>query len=356
VTYASHAENAPRFDGAEHRLLLEEPRTNTTANSRAEGAVLGVVGSGGVFPTGWGATGANFAGLSQEIVAIGTMLGVPSISIRYFGTATATSFNGVFGTAPTTTVAPWTGSFIIAMPAAPLPPNSVSISVNEAGSAVAIAGLGATPQRAVCVFPLTATTGRRVLVVPGLTNGGSYDFTLTLGVPSFEEGGVVSTPILPPVGAPQVSTRGIDRPSVALADIGIPPGRGFTVTLVGAFTTNNYGLLRTLISVDDGTTDNRVTVRQLAGQSQTRGAVHIGGVVQSGGAAAGVMLAGTESTVILVVRADGTASLQLNALAPVEFAGPPIPVALLTHARLGHLADGTASFDGEVRSWSIVLS
>lgn len=58
---------------------------NIIPNSSVSGAVLGVLGSGGALPTGWGRTDQSANGINHEVVAIGSNY----IDIRVFGTSTS---------------------------------------------------------------------------------------------------------------------------------------------------------------------------------------------------------------------------------------------------------------------------
>jgi hypothetical protein len=77
-----------------------------------QGAVVGVVGSGGQRPTNW--VGANTAGLSEEIVSSTVIDGIEVLTVRVFGTADATANRTVYFDANAAITASngqvWTGS------------------------------------------------------------------------------------------------------------------------------------------------------------------------------------------------------------------------------------------------------
>ncbi|MHA1545140.1 MAG: hypothetical protein ACTSUY_01785, partial [Alphaproteobacteria bacterium] len=68
------------------RGLLSEPATTAFCNASFAGATVGVVGSGGSFPTNQYAS-ANGSDFSRDIVALGTdALGRPYMDLRIWGT------------------------------------------------------------------------------------------------------------------------------------------------------------------------------------------------------------------------------------------------------------------------------
>lgn len=94
-------------------LLLEEARTNSIRNGGATGATVGVVGSGGALPTNWNTT-QGAGGLTTEIIATGTELGVPYVDVKISGTSAGTAYNLAFDTAAqiaATLNSVWSGSF-----------------------------------------------------------------------------------------------------------------------------------------------------------------------------------------------------------------------------------------------------
>lgn len=64
-----------------------EARPNLIRNPVGAGAVVGVIGSGGQFPTNWGSAQTP-PGMGWEIVATGEEAGLPYVDIRVFGTPT----------------------------------------------------------------------------------------------------------------------------------------------------------------------------------------------------------------------------------------------------------------------------
>jgi len=93
IKYA--AADEPRFDhdpetGESLGLLIEEQRTNLVNRSTATGATIGVLGSGGELPTGWGIDQVQ-PGTNLEIVNFGTEKGLNYIDLRFYGTTTGTN-------------------------------------------------------------------------------------------------------------------------------------------------------------------------------------------------------------------------------------------------------------------------
>lgn len=70
-------------------LLIEQASTNSVRNNSMAGAVAGVVGSGGAFPTNWTRTwNSAGTGIVTTIVGTGTDFGLPYIDVRFSGTPT----------------------------------------------------------------------------------------------------------------------------------------------------------------------------------------------------------------------------------------------------------------------------
>jgi hypothetical protein len=76
-------------------LRVWEARSNAIRNNSMQGAVLGVIGSGGAFPTNWGLINGP-GSLSQQIVGVGTENGVDYVDYRLFGTSNQTVTRPVF--------------------------------------------------------------------------------------------------------------------------------------------------------------------------------------------------------------------------------------------------------------------
>ena len=63
-------------------LLIEEGRTNSLRNGEAQGAVVGIIGSGGELPTNWNVV--NTVGLTLEVISSGTINGFNYIDLLTF--------------------------------------------------------------------------------------------------------------------------------------------------------------------------------------------------------------------------------------------------------------------------------
>lgn len=187
-------------------LLIEEARTNSIRNNSMQGAVVGVLGSGGALPTNWN-YGAG--GLTVSVEGLGTENGIDYIDIRYQGTATATTATLFFEGSAVVTASQgqtWAMSMFCKLIAAPLALPVLNNSLLEQTG-------GVTNTSASQAFvPTTASLGSqrlslvRTTVTAGmdnvrprprfdLVNGQAYDFTLRVGWPQLELGAFATSPV-----------------------------------------------------------------------------------------------------------------------------------------------------------------
>ena len=201
--------------------------TNFINNPNSEGAVVGTIGSGGAWPTSWSIN--TFLALGIQIVASGVSdpdLGLPYIDVRLFGTPNATGATRIqVSTAtsiPTVIGDVWSQSIYVALV------GGSATNVANFGQVIYFAdvtggvGTGNTPA---ATFVPTGTLQR--FPVPGravvgattrrawpaiwisMTINLAVDFTLRIAAPQLENNPVVTPPILPPLGTPAVTTRGL---------------------------------------------------------------------------------------------------------------------------------------------------
>ena len=201
--------------------------TNWIDNPNSENAVVGTIGSGGVFPTSW-----NFgtqAGCTLQVVAdsVDPLTGLAYVDIRLFGTTNTTSTTLRFtpATAIPASAADWWAQSVYLALSGGSQAGGVTFSlicyyINAAGT-----NLGNTAP--LTVVP-TATLQRFVTAKLALANnlvrfvwptiqatftsGAAIDFTLRIAAPQLERcpvGGTATPPILPPAGQPGVTTRGL---------------------------------------------------------------------------------------------------------------------------------------------------
>jgi len=199
--------------------LLQPASNNQVRNPRAEGAV---VGTPGTLPTFW--TKTNSAGLSWNVVGIGTDSGMSYIDIRLVGTPTNTAANWITFE-PTITFV--TGDAGMAATYVKI----VGGSNANLGSyycifAVTPAGNQYASRQPDAVNPLIRQRcGGGIFSAPANVTSANYGFraavtatgvpvdcTFRFACPQVERNSVAlcSTPILPPAGTPAVSSRAAD--------------------------------------------------------------------------------------------------------------------------------------------------
>lgn len=296
-------------------FLIEEARTNSIRNPRAEGAVAG---SPGTSPTNW-EIDTTSSGIIRQIVGVGTESGIPYIDVRYSGTAagiTARTIgtelaNGVSASSGQT----WCGSFPVRRVGGSMSNITLTINLLETN------GVGGVVNNVSSSFTPTAAnlaTQRNAYVVT-LTGGGTVtnvqpklrlafpdlstiDITLRIGAPQLEQGASATSVTLPPVGVPAATTRDADVVTMTGTDFSTwyNPDEG-TFEWVGdlpATTTDPAG--RVLFSVADATTFNEgIYVVRAATTATVTGNVVDGGTGQWASNALGNITANTEFSVVM---------------------------------------------------------
>jgi hypothetical protein len=203
--------NKPSFYTQDNKayLLTSKEVTNQIRNNTMQGAVVGVVGSGGALPTNWAII--NVRGLAVEVVSIGSEIGVDYIDIRLNGTATSTGNAEIrlegLSQIPASSGQTW----------------NFSSYVKNIANVDASAFLGLVQRTNTTIFVTrtivdnintgalsrfnvsgSISDGTVAFVVPqvGATvnNGASYDFTIRIGLPQMELGSY-ATPVIKTSGS-----------------------------------------------------------------------------------------------------------------------------------------------------------
>jgi hypothetical protein len=253
---------ATDFAGGVLRGTTVEPSSrNEIRNNTMQGAVVGVVGSGGSRPTNWTAVP---NGLTTDIIASSLIDGIEYIDIRLFGTASATTteirfeeLNHIVASVGQT----WTNSFwfqIIAQPSPPVNYRSVIYERTSAGSyltdSTAVFSATTSFLRNELSRTLTNTGVQRVQsgVSMSLVNGQSYDFTIRIGLPQMELSSV-ATSVIKTTGSAQ--TRNADVITKTGLGSVLPQTEGWVYAEVDVRA--NKESVRVL-QISDGTVNNRV--------------------------------------------------------------------------------------------------
>jgi hypothetical protein len=196
------ANNLPRISNL--GLLVEESRTNSIRNNSMQGAVVGVIGSGGALPTNWSFGGGTTAGLTATVVAIGTDSGIDTIDLNFAGTTTATSFQLFTDTAggiAASAAQVWSHSLFVKLVGGTL--------TNVTGNQIAVTFVGGSGGANQNFTPTASmqqvqqpnqtagasTTNVRPSWIGLFTNTSAVNFTIRLGWPQCELGASVTSPI-----------------------------------------------------------------------------------------------------------------------------------------------------------------
>lgn len=305
-------------------------------------------------PTGW-AIAANSSGMTREITAIGVEAGIPYIDLRWSGTA-ASTFNRDINLCGNTVVAAASGeTWWAQVPLRVVGGNTTNVAVsmvlfgrNSGGtiteqSAVTVTGsLGADALRKyTATHSRLMTVGTTAFVQPivrfGFTNGLAADITLRVGAPQLWKAQHSFSPSLAASGAPGASTRDADDLSMIDVTRWMDAAQG---TVVIDFTPGQAaaGGVRGIVSLDDGTADNRIDLYMAAASPAVSLLAVSGGVTTVAGLSVGTAAPLTRTTLRMswgpagwFASLDGAVPLETSGAAPVT----------LSRVRLGNRG-GTA--------------
>ena len=309
--------NVPRLTS--EGLLLEGQRQNAVSNPRAEGAVAGAPGTE---PTGWGSPEQH--GITRTL-SLATVEGVAGVVIRYAGTPTATSAMAIVFTStmavPAAAGQTWTQSVFCSLFAGSMA--GVTLTVAPIANTAAGAGVENLPSTAIAltgalqrfVSTGTITAPTAAFLQPRIrlpyTAGVPIDISVFRALPQLELGAFASSPILPPVGVPGVTTRLADNAAAPLAALGIPASGA--CTLVGRFMMPqvNSGTSHTIAQIDNGSSANRFVAYNSASATALRiGRQNAGAFLAAPDL--GALTAGAPFRLALTIRGDGSVAGSLN--------------------------------------------
>lgn len=271
--------------------LIEEEELNQVPNPRFEGAVAGIPGTVPSQQT-WLTTG---AGLTRQIVGVGSEAGLPYVDVRWSGTPSSTT-NRTHNFVTATGVVALSGQSWASRVAARVMAGSTT-NVTVTHSLVGLDGGGAlldqvnnviTGKVSAANLPeavddasiglangATAYVQHRIIL--GFTNGQPADITLRMAVLGLWRAALSFSPSYPPVGVPGASLRSADDMSAIDIDRWFNPAQGtFVIDVTPGQTVG--GDLRGIIALDDGTTSNRISLRLLQANTNARLLVDVGGV------------------------------------------------------------------------------
>lgn len=274
-------------------------RTNLVQNPRFDGATLGVIGSGGVLPS--SVNSVLPAGMSQEVVAVGTINGRPYIDWRVFGTAASADFVRFQSRTASITWAAsepvaWTGGYALVAGsltgfttyAMRLPLASVA-----SGGQVTVPAPTSTIQAGSSVAAMNAGTSLAAVEwLFGYGAGVAIDATFRFVMPQIQRGRFMSAPILPAIGTPAASTRAQGSVTQPVQQFGTRWNYRQGLILVdwnsqpGPFTSADDADWFGLISWGDTTADNRLGILVNPAHTSVEARVTAGGAVQTASARA----------------------------------------------------------------------
>jgi hypothetical protein len=352
-------------------LLIEEARTNWVRNARLEGSTPGTPG---VKPTNWAITAAGgLVSPVTSIVGTGIENGIPYVDLSLSATLGASlgvlnlSFEAA-GIVPALAGQAWIVSHYGSIVSGALPVGTTNfMRIGETAS-----GGGATASTdAVAAVPapgalatqrlqggVTLSGATTAFATPGThmvfpIGSAAFSFTYRIGLPQFEQAATISSPLMPAIGVPAATARATDNATVALG-LWYNPNAGSLVAgavLPVVNPPNTNGIL----CIDDGTANNRLSLRDPVG-SNASSAIYVVANVVTTTISPGTLIANTIEK-IGVIMAPGSLSGDLNAGAVTSSSGAA-PTGLTT-LRLGQNAIGVGYLNGYVRRfryWPRLLS
>lgn len=293
--------DVPRFNGPSQRLLIGGQCTNGIRNPRQEGAAIG---NPGTPPTNM--TRDVSGGITQgEIIATGVDQGLPYVDYRITGTV-ATVGVWALNLEETNIIAAltgqtWTGSwFWRLVDVVSGGPNNWRMNVTESDSVGALVLENTVSMTAATTASLGSQRVSNTVTLSGGAStafvrtrvrlsfpAGTHDITIRIAVPQLEQGDFASSPILPPVGTPDASTRGADIVTAPLSSLGIGGNGVCTILWHGVVPNINPDGQMQIWQIDDGANVNRNFLRVLQNTSNLQTAIVGGGTANAGSFTAG---------------------------------------------------------------------
>jgi hypothetical protein len=228
-------------------------------------------------------------------------------------------------------------------------PATETVTVTAAAHVLSFVGTGSITLSGVATGTLSGTGATTRVFLSFTPTAGALTLTVagSVALAQLELGAFASTPILPPAGSPAASTRGTDTLTAPLAALGIG-GNGACTLLMSA--THTAAIQNALLSVSDGTNNNRLTLRTtLAGNAFVLegriAATPIAAVTQVGNPVA----LGSPWRAALILPGDGSARCVGTAGSTAVLTGGP--TSGLSLLRVGS-AEGSFVMFGEVAGLS----
>lgn len=239
------------------RLLLEPQRTNSIRNSTNVGAVAGTPGT---LPTNWSTVP---RGLTQTIVATGTINGLPYIDLRFVGTAAGNTLQ-IFPEPVTQIVAAtgqtWTGSIWAQVLSQPSPAPSYSVVLSERSAAGSGLGTSTTPfgtsfNRVTLTRTLTNVLTERISIGlhADIVTATAYDFTIRIAAPQMELGAYATTFI-------PTTTAAVTRLADLASKTGVSSLIGQTEGTLFVDCVPPNGVSGRIFAITDASLNNRIAI------------------------------------------------------------------------------------------------
>lgn len=325
--YAQVASGVPRL--TDKGLQVEGAGVNDVPNSSGQGAVLGVIGSGGAAPTGWNLP----TNITRQVTFIGTVRGVDVVGIRFFGTPSTTNAQILAFEPPITKVVGTLRTVSVFLSMAAGSYNNVNpVFLLRSGGEVMTGGFlpDSTLKRYEATKVLTATEGQVALRWNYNDTTTPVDFTLYFGLPNGKDW----NPAVTMTGGLDSPIRSTGAATIREADFCNYPYAGLaagTIVLSGQAALFAPTSEQVFWQWDDGTLNNRIRIVRDNARA-------LRAIVTSGGTVQANLNLGTvaDGAMFKVAFAWNTAdfSASLNGAAVVTAAAGTVPPGLTT-IRLG---------------------
>lgn len=262
-------------------------RSNGVRNNSMSGATIGAPGT---LPNNW-TTGGN-AGLTREVIATGTEIGLPYVDVRYFGTTTATVLAIALDAVTTNTAVTgevWTGharAKLLVNAESNVP--SFAFRQTEHDSAAATLATSTATYQALDgtvkisestrTLNQATTTHVRPWFVLNFVTGNVYDFTVRIYSPQYEKGEFYTPPIL---STNTILTRAGNQPVISDMSGTLDMGFGFVIKFnLPALSTD--ASIKRILQLSDGTANNRIHIFRPSSSNNLSFAGMAGGVSLTG--------------------------------------------------------------------------